>query len=79
MKRFISVFFALLAIAIATTGCIHPEVSLRKGRLLDPMMDPAKTQSLASGMTTSEPYTGVEKGASALGGALGASCPSCGG
>lgn len=77
--RIISLLTIIVALATVTTGCIHPEVTLRKSKLLDPMMDPAKTSSLASGMATSEPYAGVEKGASALGGALGASCPSCGG
>lgn len=78
MRLFHSIL-VLAAVAISTTGCIHPEVSLRKGRLLDPMMDPAKTSTLASGLATSEAVAGVEKGASALGGSLGASCPSCGG
>lgn len=73
------IILATVSLGCLLTGCIHPEVGLRKNRLLDPMMDPARTQTLSSGMLTSEPYAGVEKGASQLGGSLGASCPSCGG
>ncbi len=66
-------------LAVLSAACVHPEVSLRKGKLLDPMMDPAKTGTLATGIAASEAIVGVEKGASSSGGALGASCPSCGG
>jgi len=69
---------AIIAMLLSASACIHPKVNLHKQRLLDPMMDPAKT----SGLQTSfhdEPMAGVEKGSVSGSGAVGASCPTCGG
>ena len=68
----------LVLVGLALTSCIHPQVAYRKTHLLDPMMDPAKTGGLPQSLL-SEPQTWVEHGASDGAGAMGASCPTCGG
>ena len=60
-------------------GCISPQkISLNKSRILDPMMDPAKTGGFHSAFR-SEPLKNSEHGALGGGGSVGGSCPTCGG
>ena len=61
-----------------TTGCIHPLVKFRKAKLLDPMMDPAKTEGFHASFRA-EPTVWNERGTGDVGGAIGGSCPTCGG
>ncbi len=69
---------AALALLIATlSGCVHPQVKFRKARLLDPMMDPAKTDGLHTTLRN-EPGVWNERGTGDVGGSLGGSCPTCG-
>ena len=74
-------FFSWLLILLTfelLTSCIHPKIKFQKSRLLDPMMDPAKTQGYYRSFF-SEPFQMVEHGSGDLGGAMGGSCPTCGG
>ena len=73
MLRKLIIFSALIWI---TAGCVHPKIKYRKAGLLDPMMDPAKTGGLYSGVL-SEPSSWHEKGSGEAGAALGGSCPTC--
>ena len=70
----------LLAIfvAIALSSCIHPMVRIHKAALLDPTMDPAKTEGMYRSLLA-EPQQWLEHGSTDGGGAVGASCPTCGG
>lgn len=72
--------FLLVTTAIATLlgGCVHPKVAFHKAKLLDPMMDPAKTDGLHTAFRA-EPQQWNERGGGEVGGALGGSCPTCGG
>lgn len=58
------------------TGCVYPGISLNKGRLLDPAMDPAKT-SIMAGSLCSLPYKIYEQASISGGGSSGGSCPTC--
>lgn len=71
-------FFALILLLGTTAGCIHPLVKFRKAKLLDPMMDPAKTEGFHASMRA-EPSVWNERGTGDVGGAVGGSCPTCGG
>lgn len=66
-----------LGAALALSACVHPEVPYRKARLLDPMMDPAKTDLLHQSFIN-EPALWLEKSGGDSGGAMGSSCPTCG-
>lgn len=68
----------LLILTVALGGCIHPLVKFRKAKLLDPMMDPAKTEGLHTAYRA-EPTVWNERGTGDVGGAIGGSCPTCGG
>lgn len=68
----------LLFLSGSLCGCIHPLVKFHKGKLLDPMMDPAKTEGLQASFR-SEPSLWNERGTGDVGGAIGGSCPTCGG
>lgn len=68
----------LLVALLSLSGCVHPMVKFRKARLLDPMMDPAKTEGLHAGFR-GEPMRWNERGAGDVGGSLGGTCPTCGG
>ncbi len=67
----------LLAALTLFGSCIHPEVPYKKARLLEPMMDPAKTDLLHQTLIN-EPSLWLEKGGGDGGGAMGSSCPTCG-
>jgi hypothetical protein len=70
---------SLLALALLSlAGCIHPMVKFRKAKLLDPRMDPAKTDGFQTTFRQ-EPMQWNERGSVDVGGALGGSCPTCGG
>jgi hypothetical protein len=69
------VTWTFIAISLFTS-CIHPQVGLRKARLLDPMMDPsrpAEFSEIASGSTSGS----FERGITSGGGRTGGSCPTC--
>ena len=57
--------------------CIHPKIKFQKAALLDPMMDPAKTEGFYRSFNN-EPFNMVEHGTSDPSGAVGGSCPTCG-
>lgn len=77
MKVNNSIGFGLLLLLFS--GCVSPQkISLNKSRILDPMMDPAKTGGFHSAFR-SEPLKGAEHGAVGSNGSLGGSCPTCGG
>ena len=69
-----TILFAMTAIALS--GCVYPGITLNKGRLLDPTMDPAKTSIMADSMR-SFPYKNFEQSSIGTGGASGGSCPTC--
>jgi hypothetical protein len=58
------------------TSCVYPGISLNKGRLLDPTMDPMKTDSLSYSVAT-WPTPRVERSAISSGGSSGSACPTC--
>jgi hypothetical protein len=68
----------VIASLILLGGCVHPDVPLKKSHLLDPMMDPAKTDTLHRAFLA-EPSLWLEKSGADSAGAMGASCPTCGG
>jgi len=68
----------IIAVVAATASCVHPMIKFRKHRLLDPAMDPAKTEGFQSSFKT-EPQSWIERGSAEGGGAVGGSCPTCGG
>jgi hypothetical protein len=69
----------LLAVCLLSgfSGCVHPQVKFRKAKLLDPMMDPAKTEGMHTSLRN-EPTAWNERGTGDVGGSLGGSCPTCG-
>ena len=67
-----------LIIGLATIGCVHPKLRFHKKRILDPMMDPAKTEGFHSSMTR-EPVSLHERGSADVGDSVGGTCPTCGG
>ncbi len=71
-------FILLVVVLTATTSCVHPLIKFRKQHLLDPSMDVAKTEGFHSSFKA-EPQGWVEKGSADSGGAVGGSCPTCGG
>lgn len=58
------------------TSCIHPQVGLRKARLLDPMMDPARPAEFSE-IASSSANGSFERGLTSGGGRTGGSCPTC--
>lgn len=72
------IVLTLLVGMLPLSGCVHPRVKYHKAKLLDPMMDPAKTEGFSSSLK-GEPSTWNERGSGEVGGALGGSCPTCGG
>ena len=72
--RLVTIFI----LATIAQGCATEQIRFRKARLLDPMMDPAKTTGFHQSMNA-EPTLKIEKGSSDIGGNVGASCPTCGG
>ena len=72
-------FLPLIAFSFglsAITACVYPGISLNKGRLLDPAMDPAKTGIMA-GSLSSFPNKIYERSSISAGGSGGGSCPTC--
>jgi hypothetical protein len=62
--------------SLTLTGCVYPGISLNKGRLLDPTMDPAKTDSL-SDWQASWAQSRMERSSITNGGSSGSACPTC--
>lgn len=78
MRLYSAMLMILLAGAF-TQSCVSPQkIAFNKGKILDPMMDPAKTGGFHSAFR-GEPLRGVEHGAAGSGGSAGGSCPTCGG
>lgn len=68
-----------VSIAILSSSCVSPQkISLNKSRILDPMMDPAKTGGFHSAFR-GEPLKASEHGSLGGNGSVGGSCPTCGG
>ena len=70
-------WFIGLILILSSTSCVHPLVKFRKQHLLDPTMDPSKTEGFQSSFKN-EPQGWTEKGGADSGGAVGGSCPTCG-
>lgn len=58
------------------TGCVYPGISLNKGRLLDPTMDPAKTGIMAD-LEARTVHPRFERSSISGGGNSGSACPTC--
>jgi hypothetical protein len=78
LKKTLRVFCVTVLLGLTFTSCIHPKIKFQKAKLLDPMMDPAKTEGFYQSLLN-EPASMVEHGTSSVGGAVGAACPTCGG
>ena len=65
----------LFAVSLTLSSCVYPGLSLNKGRLLDPTMDPAKTSIMADTLH-SLPARSFERSTVSAGGSGGA-CPTC--
>ena len=79
MIRTILTTFALSLVIGSSSSCVSPQkIAFNKGKILDPMMDPAKTGGFHSAFR-GEPLKGVEHGAAGGSGSAGGSCPTCGG
>jgi hypothetical protein len=65
----------LFAVSLTLSSCVYPGLSLNKGRLLDPTMDPAKTSIMADSLH-SLPARSFERSTVSSGGSGGA-CPTC--
>lgn len=63
-------------ISVTLSSCVYPGLSLNKGRLLDPTMDPAKTSIMADSLH-SLPNRSFERSAVSAGGSSGGACPTC--
>ena len=66
----------LITISLVASSCVYPGISLNKGRLLDPTMDPAKTGIMADSFH-SFPNQSFERSAITAGGSSGGACPTC--
>ena len=66
----------LSIIVSVLSGCVYPGISLNKGRLLDPTMDPAKTDSL-SDVQAGWIQPRMERSSISSGGSSGSACPTC--
>ena len=67
---------ALIIVTFSLSSCVYPGISLNKGRLLDPTMDPAKTGIMADRFN-SFPNQSFERSAITAGGSGGGACPTC--
>ena len=77
-RAILTVFVVSLTIG-GTLSCVSPQkIAFNKGKILDPMMDPAKTGGFHSAFR-GEPLKGIEHGAAGGSGSVGGSCPTCGG
>lgn len=65
-----------LGLTIILSSCVYPGLSLNKGRLLDPTMDPAKTSIMADSLRTL-PHRSFERSSVSAGGSSGGACPTC--
>lgn len=77
-RRLVMISVIMCALCGAMTGCIHEKIKFQKAMLLDPMMDPAKTEGFYRSLL-SEPASMVEHGSGTMGEAVGGTCPTCGG
>jgi hypothetical protein len=66
----------LITSTLTLSSCVYPGLSLNKGRLLDPTMDPAKTAIMADSLHAL-PYRTFERSAVTAGGSSGGACPTC--
>lgn len=66
----------LFAVSLMLSSCVYPGLSLNKGRLLDPTMDPAKTSIMADSLH-SLPTRSFERSTVSAGGSSGGACPTC--
>jgi hypothetical protein len=73
----IGLMVSLFLVSCFSFSCINQQVKFRKGRLLSPMMDPAKTSGFSSSLL-GEPFIWRESGSIGVGNSSGASCPTCG-
>ena len=76
MKRG-NLIIAMALTLSALSSCIHPQIKFRKAGLLDPTMDPAKTDAHHSAFS-SEATQWNENAQIGSGSSAGASCPTCG-
>lgn len=76
VRKTVALVFLVAWTSIILAGCVYPGISLNKGRLLDPTMDPAKTDSL-SDVQASWAQSRVERSAITSGGSSGSACPTC--
>ncbi|SMF44859.1 hypothetical protein [Pseudobacteriovorax antillogorgiicola] len=68
----------MLCVAFTISACNHNNVKYHKARLLDPMMDPEKTDTLMLSLI-GESGVWLEKSVEQGAGLVGGSCPTCGG
>jgi len=68
--------FILVITAGILSGCVYPGITLNKGRLLDPTMDPAKTSIMADSLRSFH-NKNFEYSSIGTGGASGGACPTC--
>ena len=64
------------AVIVTLSSCVYPGLSLNKGRLLDPTMDPAKTSIMADSLPALTNRS-FERSAVSAGGSSGGACPTC--
>jgi hypothetical protein len=60
------------------TGCYHNEIAFNRRYLLNPLMDPSKTNNLGSAAVL-KTFSAHEIGAAAGTGSSSGTCPTCGG
>jgi hypothetical protein len=77
--RLSSLVFSMVILSALTNGCVHSKIKYQKAKLLDPTMDPGKTSGLYTNILNGEASSGNERGSTEVSGAIGASCPTCGG
>ena len=65
-----------ITILVGLSGCVYPGISLNKGHLLDPTMDPAKTGIMADSEGRLV-HSKFERSAVSGGGNSGSACPTC--
>ena len=66
----------LMSAILMLNSCVYPGLSLNKGRLLDPTMDPAKTSIMADSLPSLSSRS-FERSAVSGGGNSGSACPTC--
>lgn len=67
---------AAIVVALSMNACVYPGLSLNKGHLLDPTMDPAKTSIMADSLPSLTNRT-FERSSIGTGGSSGGACPTC--